>query len=82
MKELGPDVPLHFTAFHPDFKMTDLPPTPPATLTRARNIAIEEGLRYVYTGNVPRPRGRHDVLPRVPRRARSSATGTASTTTG
>ncbi|QJR14530.1 AmmeMemoRadiSam system radical SAM enzyme [Usitatibacter palustris] len=52
MAELGPDVPLHFTAFHPDFKMTDLPPTPAATLTRARNIAIEEGLRYVYTGNV------------------------------
>jgi pyruvate formate lyase activating enzyme len=52
MKELGPDVPLHFTAFHPDFKMTDLPPTPPATLARARKIAMEEGLRYVYTGNV------------------------------
>jgi pyruvate formate lyase activating enzyme len=52
MRELGPDVPLHFTAFHPDFKMTDLPPTPPATLARARRIAIDEGLRYVYTGNV------------------------------
>jgi pyruvate formate lyase activating enzyme len=52
MKELGPDVPLHFTAFHPDFKMTDLPPTPGATLTRARRIAIDEGLNYVYTGNV------------------------------
>jgi len=51
-RELGPDVPLHFTAFHPDFKMTDLPPTPPATLTRSRAIAIEEGLHYVYTGNV------------------------------
>jgi pyruvate formate lyase activating enzyme len=51
-RELGPDVPLHFTAFHPDFKMTDLPPTPPATLTRARRIALEEGLHYVYTGNV------------------------------
>jgi pyruvate formate lyase activating enzyme len=52
MKELGPDVPLHFTAFHPDYKMGDIPATPAATLTRARNIAIEEGLRYVYTGNV------------------------------
>jgi pyruvate formate lyase activating enzyme len=51
-RELGPDVPLHFTAFHPDYKMTDLPPTPGATLTRARKIAIDEGLRYVYTGNV------------------------------
>ncbi len=52
IRELGPDVPLHFTAFHPDFKMTDLPPTPAATLTRARKIAMDEGLRYVYTGNV------------------------------
>ena len=50
--ELGPDVPMHFTAFHPDYKMTDHPPTPPATLTRARAIAMENGLRYVYTGNV------------------------------
>jgi pyruvate formate lyase activating enzyme len=51
-RELGPDVPLHFTAFHPDFKMMDLPPTPAATLSRARKIALEEGLHYVYTGNV------------------------------
>ena len=51
-RELGPDVPLHFTAFHPDFKMMDLPPTPASTLTRSRAIALEEGLRYVYTGNV------------------------------
>ena len=50
--ELGPDVPLHFSAFHPDFKMRDIPPTPPSTLTRARTIAIDNGLRYVYTGNV------------------------------
>ncbi|GAB4329528.1 MAG: AmmeMemoRadiSam system radical SAM enzyme [Candidatus Zixiibacteriota bacterium] len=49
---LGPDVPLHFTAFHPDFKMMDVPPTPPSTLTRARRIAVDHGLRYVYTGNV------------------------------
>ena len=49
---LGPDVPVHFTAFHPDFKMLDVPPTPPATLTRARAIARRNGLQYVYTGNV------------------------------
>jgi pyruvate formate lyase activating enzyme len=49
---LGRDVPLHFTAFHPDWKMTDVPPTPPATLRRARTIALAQGLRYVYTGNV------------------------------
>jgi len=49
---LGVDVPLHFTAFHPDYKMTDIPDTPAATLTRARQIALAEGLRYVYTGNV------------------------------
>ena len=51
-KELGPEVPLHFTAFHPDYKMTGIPPTPAATLTRARHIALGHGLRYVYTGNV------------------------------
>ena len=51
-RELGPDVPLHFTAFHPDYKMSDLPATPPATVARARRIALDEGLRYVYTGNV------------------------------
>lgn len=52
MDKLGPDVPLHFTAFHPDWKMMDKPHTPPATLTRARKLAIANGLRYVYTGNV------------------------------
>jgi pyruvate formate lyase activating enzyme len=50
--DLGPDVPLHFTAFHPDWKMRDHPPTPPATLTRARDIARGNGLHHVYTGNV------------------------------
>ena len=49
---LGPDVPMHFTAFHPDFKMLDRPPTPPETLTRARAIALRNGVRYAYTGNV------------------------------
>ena len=52
MKELGPDVPLHFTAFHPDFRMLDHPPTPLATLQRAQNIAKNNGLHYVYVGNV------------------------------
>ena len=52
---LGPETPLHFTAFHPDFKMTDLPRTPAATLKRARDIAKAAGLNHVYTGNV------HDV---------------------
>ncbi|GIW54602.1 MAG: AmmeMemoRadiSam system radical SAM enzyme [Nitrospiraceae bacterium] len=51
-ERLGPDVPIHFTAFHPDWKMLDRPPTPAATLTRARRIAIKNGLRYAYTGNV------------------------------
>jgi pyruvate formate lyase activating enzyme len=52
IEHLGPDVPLHFTAFHPDWKMRETPPTPPATLSRARRIAMQAGLRYVYTGNV------------------------------
>ncbi len=51
-KELGPDVPLHFSAFHPDHKMLDTPATPPETLKRARDIALKAGLHYVYTGNV------------------------------
>ena len=49
---LGPDVPLHFTAFHPDFHLLDVPPTPSATLKRARHIARQQGLHYVYTGNL------------------------------
>ena len=57
LRELGPDVPLHFSAFHPDWKMRDIPPTPPASLTRARKIAQETGLHYVYTGNVHDPEG-------------------------
>jgi pyruvate formate lyase activating enzyme len=50
--ELGFDVPLHFSAFHPDYKMSDIPATPPSTLIRARNIALLQGLYYIYTGNV------------------------------
>jgi pyruvate formate lyase activating enzyme len=60
---LGPDVPLHFSAFHPDFKMRDVPPTPPATLRRARRIALDHGLRYVYTGNVHDPDGQTTTCP-------------------
>lgn len=51
-RELGDDVPLHFTAFHPDHRMLELPPTPAASLRRARRIARDAGLRYVYTGNI------------------------------
>ncbi|MBC7814432.1 MAG: AmmeMemoRadiSam system radical SAM enzyme, partial [Burkholderiales bacterium] len=50
--KLSPEVPVHFTAFHPDFKMTDRPATPAATLRRARAIAHNQGLRHVYTGNI------------------------------
>jgi pyruvate formate lyase activating enzyme len=52
VERLGPDVPLHFTAFHPDFRMMDRPPTPPATLRRAREIALANGVRHAYVGNV------------------------------
>jgi pyruvate formate lyase activating enzyme len=52
VSELGPDVPMHFTAFHPDWKMLDHPPTPAGTLRRAREIAIRNGVYYAYTGNV------------------------------
>ncbi|HEY5410154.1 MAG TPA: AmmeMemoRadiSam system radical SAM enzyme, partial [Caulobacteraceae bacterium] len=55
MERLGPDTPLHFSAFHPDFRMLDKPPTPAATLAMARRIALEHGLRYAYVGNI------HDV---------------------
>ena len=57
VSELGPDVPMHFTAFHPDWKMLDKPRTPPETLTRAREIATGNGVRYAYTGNVHDERG-------------------------
>ena len=52
MKELGPDVPLHFSAFHPDYRMLDVPPTPPETLKRARAIARNAGIHHVYVGNI------------------------------
>ncbi len=52
VEHLGTDVPIHFTAFHPDWKMRDHPSTPAVTLTRARQIALNHGIRYAYTGNV------------------------------
>lgn len=52
VSRLGPDVPLHFSAYHPDFKLNHLPKTPRSTLERARRQAMQAGLRYVYTGNV------------------------------
>jgi pyruvate formate lyase activating enzyme len=55
VEHLGPNVPMHFTAFHPDWKMQDVPATPPSTLGKARDIALRNGVHYAYTGNV------HDV---------------------
>ena len=52
IEHLGPDVPMHFTAFHPDWKMLDKPNTPPETVMRARRIAHKNGVRYAFTGNV------------------------------
>ena len=63
MTILGPDVPLHFTAFHPDYKMLDLPHTPASTLTTARDIARKVGLHFVYTGNVHDESGQSTYCP-------------------
>jgi len=63
VEHLGTEIPLHFSAFHPDFKMLDVPHTPPETLRRARRIAREHGLRYVYTGNVHDPDGQTTTCP-------------------
>ncbi|MBI5070863.1 MAG: AmmeMemoRadiSam system radical SAM enzyme [Deltaproteobacteria bacterium] len=60
---MGRDVPLHFTAFHPDYKLRDLPRTPVATVTGAREVALAEGLRFVYTGNVRDPGGQTTCCP-------------------
>jgi pyruvate formate lyase activating enzyme len=61
--ELGPDVPLHFTAFHPDFKLTDLPRTPASTCLRARAQAKAHGLRHVYAGNISEQDGQITACP-------------------
>jgi pyruvate formate lyase activating enzyme len=63
LANLGPMVPLHFTAFHPDFKMVDLPNTPARTLRRAREQALKAGLKHVYTGNVHDARGQSTYCP-------------------
>jgi pyruvate formate lyase activating enzyme len=66
-KELGPDVPLHFTAFKPEWKMPDVPATPSATLRKARRIALDAGLHYVYTGNVHDAEGDTTFCPKCER---------------
>ncbi|MGQ9710906.1 MAG: hypothetical protein ACUVXE_10630 [Anaerolineae bacterium] len=61
---MSPDVPLHFTRFTPQYKLTNLPPTPVETLERAREVAMEEGMRFVYVGNVWGHPGGHTYCPR------------------
>ncbi len=63
IKNLGENVPIHFTAFHPDFKMKNKPRTPSVTLDMARNIAIKEGINYVYVGNVHNLEGQTTYCP-------------------
>lgn len=63
MGEIGPDIPLHFTRFHPDYQLLHLPPTPVATLERSRNYAMSKGIRYAYVGNVPDHPGNHTYCP-------------------
>jgi len=63
LNEVGPDVPIHFTRFHPDYQMRNLPPTPVATLERAYDIARDSGLHYPYVGNVPGHPGNNTYCP-------------------
>ena len=63
LRELGPDVPLHFTRFHPAYRLLNLPPTPTATLEQARALARQAGCRYVYTGNMPGGAGENTDCP-------------------
>jgi pyruvate formate lyase activating enzyme len=62
--EIGPDVPIHFTRFHPDYQLLNLPPTPVRTLERAREFAMAKGIHYAYVGNVPNHPGNHTYCPR------------------
>jgi pyruvate formate lyase activating enzyme len=62
--ELGPDVPVHFTRFHPDYQLLNLPPTPVSTLERARDAAVAGGIRYAFVGNVPDHPGNHTYCPK------------------
>jgi len=61
--EIGPDTPVHFTRFHPDYRLTNLPPTPEATLQRAWEIAKAAGLRFPYVGNLPGHPGNDTTCP-------------------
>ena len=63
LKTLGPNVPVHFSRFHPIYRMKNLPPTPVARLERARKVALEAGLKFVYVGNVPFHEGAHTYCP-------------------
>jgi pyruvate formate lyase activating enzyme len=63
VEHLGDHVPMHFTAFHPDYRMLDTPSTPASTLTRARRIAMGNGVRFAYTGNVRDPEGASTYCP-------------------
>ncbi len=63
VEEVGPDVPVHFTRFHPDYKLLNLPPTPVSTLERARDIAMSKGIHYAYVGNVPGHPGNSTYCP-------------------
>ncbi len=63
VKKAGPDVPVHFSRYHPTYRLRNLPPTPAATLLAARAIAMEAGLRYVYIGNIPGSEGQDTICP-------------------
>jgi pyruvate formate lyase activating enzyme len=63
VNEIGPDVPVHFTRFHPDYQLRNLPPTPIATLERARAIATDKGIHYAFVGNVPGHPGNNTYCP-------------------
>ena len=67
LETLGPDVPLHFSRFHPEYQLLNLPPTPIETLEAARQTALEVGLHYVYLGNVPGHEGNHTYCPQCGR---------------
>ncbi len=81
MDHLGPDVPIHFTRFHPTYRITNLPRTPVSTLERSRQIAMDAGIRYVYAGNVPNHPGentychncQHELISRMGFRVASNA---------
>ena len=63
MGEIGPDVPIHFNRFHPDYQLLNLPPTPVATLDRFRGTAMDKGIHYAYVGNVPGHPGNNTYCP-------------------